>query len=156
MKLSEHFSLSELTKSGTAARKGIDNTPGETEIKNLVLLCDTVLEPIREHFEIPFVPSSGFRCLELNRAIGSADTSQHVMGKAVDFEIPGIDNQHVAWWIQANCIFDQLILEFYKEDEPSSGWVHCSFDINKYPQRRTALIFDGKHWSPLAEDRTYF
>ena len=149
MRLSEHFSLSELTKSGTAIRKGIDNTPSETEVENLVLLCNMVLEPVREHYGVPFAPSSGFRCLELNRAIGSADTSQHVLGKAVDFEIPGVDNKQVALWVKENCIFDQLILEFYREDEPTSGWIHGSYDIDKDPQRMSARIFDGTNWTAL-------
>ena len=78
MKLSEHFSLSELTKSSTAERKGISNEPDEEAIENLILVCDQILEPVRNHYGKPFVPNSGFRCLELNRAIGSSDKSQHV------------------------------------------------------------------------------
>ena len=126
MKLSDHFSLSELTKSSTAERQGIANDPSEAEIENLILVCDNILEPVRNHYGIPFIPNSGFRCLELNRAIGSSDKSQHTMGKAVDFEVPGISNKDVALWVQENCDYDQLILEFYKEGQPSSGWVHCS------------------------------
>ena len=90
MKLSDHFSLSELTKSSTAERQGIANDPSEAEIENLILVCDNILEPVRNHYGIPFIPNSGFRCLELNRAIGSSDKSQHTMGKAVDFEVPGM------------------------------------------------------------------
>lgn len=147
--LSEHFSLSELTKSDTAIRKGIDNTPNDQEVENLILLCNEILEPVREHYGIPFAPNSGFRCLDLNRAIGSSDKSQHVYGKAVDFEIPGLDNKEVALWVMENCDFDQLILEFYKEGEPSSGWVHCSYDVDK-EHRKSARIFDGRTWTALA------
>ena len=148
MKLSKHFSLSELTKSDTAIRKGIDNTPNDQEVENLILLCNEILEPVREHYGIPFAPNSGFRCLDLNRAIGSSDKSQHVSGNAVDFEIPGLDNKEVALWVMANCDFDQLILEFYKEGEPSSGWVHCSYDVDK-EHRKSARIFDGRTWTAL-------
>tara|TARA_R110002020_G_scaffold27274_8_gene88022 strand:- start:975 stop:1421 length:447 start_codon:yes stop_codon:yes gene_type:complete len=148
MRLSEHFSLRELTKSATAIRKGIDNTPSDEAVENLVLLCNEILEPVREHYGVPFAPSSGFRCLELNRAIGSSDRSQHVQGKAVDFEIPGIDNKRVALWVKENCDFDQLILEFYKEEDPMSGWVHCSYDIDK-DHRKSARIFDGTNWTAL-------
>ena len=148
MKLSKHFSLSELTKSDTAIRKGIDNTPNDQEVENLILLCNEILEPVREHYGIPFAPNSGFRCLDLNRAIGSSDKSQHVYGKAVDFEIPGLDNKEVALWVMENCDFDQLILEFYKEGEPSSGWVHCSYDVDK-EHRKSARIFDGRTWTAL-------
>ena len=146
--LSKHFSLSELTKSDTAIRKGIDNTPNDQEVENLILLCNEILEPVREHYGIPFAPNSGFRCLDLNRAIGSSDKSEHVSGKAVDFEISGLDNKEVALWVMENCDFDQLILEFYKEGEPSSGWVHCSYDVDK-EHRKSARIFDGRTWTAL-------
>ena len=148
MMLSKHFSLSELTKSDTAIRKGIDNTPNDQEVENLILLCNEILEPVREHYGIPFAPNSRFRCLDLNRAIGSSDKSQHVSGKAVDFEISGLDNKEVALWVMENCDFDQLILEFYKEGEPSSGWVHCSYDVDK-EHRKSARIFDGRTWTAL-------
>jgi len=149
MMLSTHFSLSELTKSSTATRKGIDNTPNGAALENLLVLCSKILEPVREHYGVPFVPSSGFRCPELNRAIGSSPTSQHVTGNAVDFEVPGIDNKDVALWVMENCDFDQLILEFYKEGVPASGWVHCSYDVDK-DHRKSARIFDGSTWSALA------
>ena len=148
MKLSDHFSLQELTKSSTAERRGIANEPDDTAVENLIMVCETVLEPVREHYGIPFIPNSGFRCLELNRAIGSSDTSQHTTGEAVDFEVPGISNREVALWVQENCKFDQLILEFYKEGDPSSGWVHCSYVIEG-ENRESARIFDGKTWSDL-------
>ena len=148
MKLSKHFSLSELSKSSTAERQGIVNEPGTMARDNLTLVCDEILEPVREHYGIPFAPNSGFRCLELNRAIGSSDRSQHVTGQAVDFEIPGVANKDVALWVKDNCSFDQLILEFYREGDPSSGWVHCSY-ANKKDNRKSARVFDGKSWSDL-------
>ena len=148
MKLSEHFSLSEMTKSSTAERQGIANEPSESQIENLTLVCNNILEPVRNHYGIPFIPNSGFRCLELNRAIGSSDNSQHTMGKAVDFEVPGVSNKEVAIWVKDNCEFDQLILEFYKEGQPASGWVHCSYDVDK-ELRMTARVFDGSSWTDL-------
>ena len=149
MILTEHFTLEELTKSDPASRKGIENEPDAEAIKNLIAVSTMILEKVRIHYGIPFSPNSGFRCLELNRGIGSSDKSQHVEGKAVDFEVPGIDNKEVALWVKENCSFDQLILEFYKEGSPHSGWVHCSYDIDKDPQRMKSNIFDGKVWSEL-------
>ena len=149
MKLTEHFTLEELTKSETASRKGIENKPDSVAVENLILVSNMILEMVRDHYGIPFSPSSGFRCLELNREIGSHDKSQHVEGKAVDFEVPGVDNKEVALWIKKNCVFDQLILEFYKEENPSSGWIHCSYDVDKEPQRMKSNIFDGKTWREL-------
>ena len=148
MQLSDHFSLRELTKSQTAERLGIANEPDDEAVENLIILCDMILEPVRNHYDTPFVPNSGFRCLELNRAIGSSDTSQHTTGEAVDFEVPGVPNKDLALWVKDNCKFDQLILEFYKDDDPASGWVHCSYVIDG-GNRHSARIFDGKTWSDL-------
>lgn len=89
MKLSQNFTLEELTFSETAARLGIDNTPDEEEIGNLIILCDELLEPIRTTFGAVHI-NSGFRCLELNRRLGSKDTSAHVQGLAADFRVHGI------------------------------------------------------------------
>ena len=147
MQLSDHFTLSELTKSSTAERLGIANEPGSTEVENLIMVCDQILEPVRNHYGIAFAPNSGFRCLELNRAIGSSDKSQHVTGQAVDFEVPGIDNKDVALWVVDNCQFDQLILEFYKEGEPTSGWVHISYSLES--NRKKYLTFNGKKYKEM-------
>ena len=127
MRLSEHFTLAELTKSATALRHGIDNPPNPAQIENLKLLCEKILEPVRANYHKAITPSSGFRCLELNRRIGSKDTSQHTKGQAVDFEIAGIDNKDLFNWIHDNLECDQLILEFYKPGIPDSGWCHVSY-----------------------------
>ena len=126
MKLSNNFSLSELTKSQTAVRKGINNEPGTAEIENLIHLAEAVLQPVREHFGKPVMISSGYRSPALCEAIGSSTKSQHARGEAADFEIHGVDNKELATWISKNTTFDQLILEFYNEGDPNSGWVHCS------------------------------
>lgn len=148
IRLSTHFSLKELTRSQTAERKGIRNTPNDSEIDNLKLLCENILEPVREHYGIPFTPSSGFRSFELNKDIGSSSRSQHITGQAVDFEIPGVPNMELALWIKEHLDYDQLLLEFYKENIPDSGWVHCSYveSGNRKEPRR----FDGRKWSPLS------
>jgi hypothetical protein len=126
MKLSENFSLAEFTRSQTAARLGIDNTPGEAAIEAMRALCKYVLEEVRVHFGRPVFISSGFRSPELNEMIGGKDSSQHKAGEAVDFEVPGVDNLKVAEFIRDNLIFDQLILEFYDPGTPNSGWIHVS------------------------------
>ena len=128
MKLTENFSLNELTKSQTAERKGIDNTPGTEHQENLKSLCEMVLQPIRDHFGQVVSVSSGYRSPELCVAIGSSTQSQHAKGQASDFEIFGISNKELADYIDQNLDYDQLILEYWKgEDEPNSGWVHCSY-----------------------------
>ena len=128
MKLTENFSLNELTKSQTAERKGINNTPSAEHQENLKSLCEMILQPIRDHFGQVVSVSSGYRSQELCVAIGSSTQSQHAKGQASDFEIFGVSNKELADYIDQNLDYDQLILEYWKgEDEPNSGWVHCSY-----------------------------
>ncbi len=129
MQLSENFSLNEFTKSDTAVRKGIDNTPNDDHLKSMKALCENVLQKVRSHFGKSVRITSGYRSQELCEAIGSSARSQHAQGEAADFEITGIDNKELAKWIRDNVEFDQLILEFYTEGDPNSGWVHCSYDM---------------------------
>ena len=128
MKLTENFSLNELTKSQTAERKGIDNTPSAEHQENLKRLCETILQRIRDHFGQVVSVSSGYRSPELCVAIGSSTQSQHAKGQASDFEIFGVSNKELADWIDENLDYDQLILEYWKESDPNSGWIHCSFN----------------------------
>ena len=127
MQLSKNFSLQELIKSQTAERKGIDNTPSPEHQENLKLLCTSILQPIRDHFSRVVSVSSGYRSPALCEAIGSKSTSQHARGEAADFEIFGLSNKTLADYIDSELHYDQLILEYWKESDPNSGWVHCSF-----------------------------
>ena len=130
MKLTANITLDELCKSQVAERKGINNNPTPQQIENIKALAVNVLQPIRSHFDKPLIISSGFRCAELCIAIGSSVNSQHVAddgAAAADFEIPGVDNLDLAIWIKSNLDIDQGILEFYREGEPTSGWIHCSY-----------------------------
>ena len=154
MQLSKHFKLSEFTKSQIAARHGLKNLPGAGEVKNLENVCYEILEPVRAKFEKPVLITSGFRSLEVNRILGSSDGSQHCKGQAVDFEIGGIPNIKVAYWIQANCDFDQLILEYYQPDVDQSGWVHVSYN-EKGANRKKVLTFDGKTYEDGLPDIEY-
>ena len=100
MILSKNFSLAELTKSQTATRMGLDNNPSEDEQENLRLLCERVLQPIRDHFNHTVTISSGYRNEILSKKIGSSSTSQHCKGEAADFEIFGTPNNEVSDWIK--------------------------------------------------------
>ena len=144
MKLTENFSLNELTKSQTAERKGIDNTPSPEHQDNLKSLCTYVLQPIRDHFSRVVSISSGYRSPELCVAIGSKITSQHASGCAADFEIFGVSNKELADYINEELEYDQLILEYWKESDPNSGWVHCSYSKNNNrKQYLKAVKIDG-------------
>ena len=128
MKLSTNFSLLELTKSQTAERKGIDNTPSPEHQENLQLLCEMILQPVRDHFGRVVSVSSGYRSEALCIAIGSKITSQHAKGQAADFEIYGLSNGELATWIKENLDYDQLILEYWTPESPNNGWIHCSYN----------------------------
>ena len=141
MMLSANFSLEELTKSQTAERQSIPNNPGADEIYYMKMVAEKILQPVRNHYGIPFTVSSGFRSPELCEAIGSnGATSQHTKGQAVDFEVPGISNLDLAYFIKTTLDFDQLILEFYRGG--NTGWVHCS--VADTP-RKDLLTYDKSH-----------
>jgi len=126
MQLSRNFSLQELIKSDTAIRKGIDNNPNSDQIEKLKLLCENILQPVRDHFGRVKV-TSGYRSVELCMAIGSSANSQHAKAEAADFECIDVDNAELSDWIKNNLDYDQLILEYYTPGEPNSGWIHCSY-----------------------------
>jgi zinc D-Ala-D-Ala carboxypeptidase len=138
MQLSPHFTLEELTKSQTATRRGIRNVPNQLQIETLKWLCVTVLEPIRERFGKPVRISSGFRAPRLNLAIGGSSTSQHCKGEAADIEVDGAPNRDVAEFIRDTLVFDQVILEGAKANDPKAGWVHVSYRV-RGPNRKQVL-----------------
>ena len=126
MNLSRNFTLQELIKSDTAIRLDINNNPNSGQIEKLRLLCENILQPVRDHFGRVKV-TSGFRSEQLCIKIGSSVNSQHAKAEAADFEVMGTDNAELADWINKNLDYDQLILEFYTPGEPNSGWIHCSY-----------------------------
>ena len=145
MNLSANFKLSELIKSETATRLDLDNTPNEEQIESLRLLCENILQPVRDHFGKPVKISSGFRAPAVNQATGGSATSDHCKGQACDFEIEGLSNPDVATWIMENLTYSQLILEFYVQGQPNSGWIHCSYNPDKLiKQELTAVKVAGK------------
>lgn len=124
IQLSPHFWLSEMIYSDAAIAHGIDNYPKDPAvIENLKALCLNALEPIRQHFGQPIIPSSGYRCPELNRQIDGAPNSHHLYGEAVDFEVPGYSIATVIHWIEQNLEFEELINEY-------DSWVHLAYKRN--------------------------
>ena len=143
--LSANFSLHELSKSETALRMGLDNTPDDEATENLRLLCEKVLQPVRNHYGKGVKVNSAYRSPESNAAVGGSKTSDHCKGMAADIEIPGVANADLAQWIMDNLDYTQLILEFYTPGIPDSGWVHVSFDPNNLKkQELTATKVAGK------------
>jgi zinc D-Ala-D-Ala carboxypeptidase len=142
--LSKNFSLQEYTKSQTATRQGLDNTPNEDHMASAKLLFENVVQKVRDHFGVTVI-NSGYRGPALNTAVGGSSNSQHCKGEAVDIECPGTGNYDVAKWIEDNLDFDQLILEFYTPGIPDSGWVHVSYKSEgNRKQSLTAMKEDRK------------
>jgi hypothetical protein len=143
--LTANFSLHELSKSETALRMGLDNTPDDEATENLRLLCEKVLQPVRDHYGKGVKVNSAYRSPESNAAVGGSKTSDHCKGMAADIEIPGVANADLAQWIMDNLEYTQLILEFYTPGIPDSGWVHVSYDPNNLKkQELTATKVAGK------------
>jgi len=137
MRLSKHFTLEEFVKSGTALDRDINNSPGIVEIINLCALCHNVLEPVRRQFG-PVIITSGYRNLELNRVLGSKDTSQHILGQAADWKTKNASLDEVFNWCINNLNHDQIIYEQARNVE----WIHSSYTIHRQ-NRKESLLYDG-------------
>lgn len=144
--LTNNFSLHEMIKSETAMRRDMDNTPHSDEVvQNLTILCEQVLQPLRDVYGVGIKVNSGYRSPDVNAAVGGSRTSDHCKGQAADIEIPGVANADLAQYIADNFDYTQLILEFYTQGVPDSGWVHVSYDSNNLKKQvMTAVKQNGK------------
>lgn len=144
--LTDNFSLQEMIKSETALRRDMDNTPHSDEVvQNLIVLCEQVLQPLRDAYNVGIKVNSGYRSPDVNAAVGGSRTSDHCKGQAADIEIPGVANADLAQYIADNFNFTQLILEFYTQGIPDSGWVHVSYDVNNLKRQvMTAVKQNGR------------
>lgn len=125
LKLTPHFTLREMTASGTAIRYNIDNTPQPVHVERLAELCLNVLEPLRRRFGVIRV-TSGYRCVRLNAALGGAATSQHMAGEAADIHVSGRETGLKMFeYIRDNLPFDQLLFE--RRAKSGVYWLHVSY-----------------------------
>lgn len=145
MKISPNLNLAELTRSETAKRNGIDNTPTAEHLENFKLLADKVFEPIRDHFKTPIFISSGYRSKELNALLRGSASSQHCKGQAIDIDMDGsngeVTNRMVFDFIKNKLDFDQLIWEFGTDFNPD--WVHVSYVKGKNRKQKLKAIRSG-------------
>ena len=139
VQLTKHFSLEELCASATAKARGIQNRPNAQQIISLVYLAAYVLEPLREAMHEPIPISSGFRCEQLNRAVGGVSNSQHMKGQAADLCINGDLKKGRKWfdYIKTHLNFDQLIWE---HSSNGTYWVHVSFVHPDFGRNRRQAI----------------
>lgn len=125
-RISKNFTLDELTASATAKQMHIINAPGVDEVCNLCALVHHVLQPLRTAMQEPIKIGSGYRCPQLNKAVGGVPNSQHIKGEAADLCIDGDKAKGRKWitWIMNHCDFDQLIWE---HNAKGTYWVHVSY-----------------------------
>jgi len=149
MKLTKHFSIEEFERSERAKRLGIDNTVPKALRPNIQALCENVLEPVRNHFEVPIHISSGYRCTALNKAVGGAPKSQHMKGQAADIYInaPPLTLRDIYLWMVDNLSFDQLIWEV--RGGGRSKWIHVSYVSEGRNRHKALRCEDGKHYLPF-------
>ena len=145
MKLSKYVSLAEVTRSDTAKRKGIDNSPTAEHLENLKVISEEVFDKVREYFGVPIFISSGYRSAALNKAIGGSATSDHNLGKALDLDQDGhgngVTNADVFNYIKNNLDFDQLIWEFGTDKNPD--WVHVGYRKGANRKQILKAVRDG-------------
>ena len=150
--LTEHFKLSEFSRSSVAQAHGIDNSVPTQYIRTLQQLCRTILEPLREFAGVPIIISSGYRCGALNVKVGGVYASQHTLGEAADISLPKTpytswkdDKQHTdmeiahRWFtfLKEHTDYDQLILE---TKNGLDYWIHVSCRRNRAKNRRQAFL----------------
>ena len=132
--MGKYFSIAELTKSSTAIKKKINNTPTKEVENNLNQLIDNILDPLRDAWGQPIIVGSGYRCEALNKAVGGAAHSQHKLGQAADIHTKSDskeDNKKLFELIkQLKLPFDQLINEY------NYNWIHVSYS----PRNRRQIL----------------
>jgi len=144
----KYFTLSELTKSATARRLGIDNTADASIRANLTALVENVLDPLRVRWGMPIIVTSGYRSTALNKAVGGAVNSQHTKGMAADIRTVSdsrADNMRLLrCLLNSGIVFDQVICE-YPDAQGRPDWIHVSFNIaGNRKNRLTAVRKNGR------------
>jgi hypothetical protein len=144
MIITKNLTLQELIHSNTAKAKGIDNSPTNEHLRNLIEIANNIFQPLRDGIGKPIRISSGYRSEKLNKAVGGSKTSQHNKGQALDLvATTGFTNKDIFDYIKKNLEFDQLIFEFGTDKNPD--WVHVSYNKGKNRnQVLKAIKKDGK------------
>jgi len=144
MIITKNLTLEELIHSNTAKAKGIDNSPTNEHLRNLIEIANNIFQPLRDGIGKPIRISSGYRSEKLNKAVGGSKTSQHNKGQALDLvATPGFTNKDIFDYIKKHLEFDQMIWEFGNDKNPD--WVHVSYNKGKNrKQVLKAIKKDGK------------
>lgn len=136
--ITANFTLEELTRSATATRKGIDNNPPGLQRHNLCRLCTEILQPIRDKWSAPIIVSSGYRCEDLNRAVGGVRNSDHLYGCAADIHtLPNTKSNNQALYNLIRKMYADGLLPTLKQciDEHSYQWLHIALQDGRTAKR---------------------
>lgn len=140
----KYFTLAEFLRSDTAKKKNIDNTPSWDVVEHLGELVEKILDPLRAAYGMPIRVSSGYRCEKLNKAVGGAATSVHMLGYAADLQVSGSFNKFrdfvVEWVGKTGVKFDQILLETDKKK--GSKWIHVGLYNNSGQQRGQIMVME--------------
>lgn len=140
----KYFELEEFIASHTAKKKGIDNTPSFEVVEHLDELVEKILDPLRAAYGMPISISSGYRCPELNKAVGGGPTSVHQIGYAADLQVGGSFSKFkdfvVEWFKKTGTHFDQVLLESNKAT--GAKWIHIGLKNNLGQQRGQIKIME--------------
>jgi len=142
MQLTKNFTSQEMSKSYTAQRFGIDNTPNAEQVENLQYLCDVICQPCRDEFGRINV-NSAFRGAALNKIMGSSNRSFHPLGCAGDLEAEEYSNIELLIYIYDNLPFTELIAEYFDKDDERAGWVHVA--AKEGDDRKLLKLKDKQH-----------
>ena len=138
----KHFTMRELIKSPTAQRLGISNEPTEAVKANLTALVEHILDPLREAWGAPIIVTSGYRSLQLNKAVYGAASSQHMLGQAADIHAmsdnPKENRKLLDLIIKLGLPFDKLINE-YPNRKMQPDWIHVSYSPMNRRQKFTCI-----------------
>lgn len=140
----KYFTLAEFLRSDTAKKKNIDNTPSWDVVEHLGELVEKILDPLRAAYGMPIRVSSGYRCEKLNKAVGGAATSVHMLGYAADLQVSGSFNKFrdfvVEWVKKTGVKFDQILLE--SDKKKGSKWIHVGLYNNSGQQRGQIMVME--------------
>ena len=138
-KISKHVSYKEGVRSRTADRRGLDNTPNESQLKCMKEIAEGLFEPLREWVGGPIKINSFFRGEPVNTAIGGSKYSQHMKGQAIDIDdtFGHKTNAEMYHYIKDNLDFDQLIWEF--GDDKNPNWIHVSYVTHRENRKKLTI-----------------
>ena len=148
----KYFTISELTRSATALRKGINNEANPTVKANLTALVENVLDPLREKWGQPIIVNSGYRCPALNKAVGGAVNSQHTKGEAADIRTVSNSRSEnmklLRCLLNSGIVFDQVISE-YIDAQNRPSWIHVSYKKNGGNRKKKTTCNNGRYISGI-------